>query len=300
MRRRTKILIGCAAVAAAVVGGMAIAGSRLSRRFEPYLREQAKVYLSRRFQSEVEIGALSLQTPRVAPLRLFMTKGRGMMGQVTVENIVMRHKGRRDVEPMFSIAKMSFAVDLGRMFDPDKRVALIRLERMKIVVPPKGERPSLSAGSSVEGGSGKTGEAGDWLTPAMPAMPDAKDVMIERVSIEDSMLVILPRDKSRKPLEFELHKVALNSVQLRKALDYEAEIKNPKPPGIVEAKGEFGPWDADSPSETPLSGGYKFVNAEFHRKVQRDVERNRRVRHGERAGLPSAKRRRSATVDRRL
>ena len=51
--------------------------SRLSRRFEPYLREQAIEYLQKRFNSDVQIASLKVRLPRTSPIRLVLTHGRG-------------------------------------------------------------------------------------------------------------------------------------------------------------------------------------------------------------------------------
>ena len=52
---------------------------------------------------------------------------------------------------MFRIRKFRFEVDLGTLFDTPKTIPLVVLEGMEITIPPKGERPKLSADSSPEG-----------------------------------------------------------------------------------------------------------------------------------------------------
>ena len=44
---------------------------------------------------------------------------------------------------------------------------------------------------------------------------------------------------------------------------YEASLTNPKPRGRIQASGTFGPWVADSPSSTPLTGHYSFADADL-------------------------------------
>src|SRR5262245_32323685 len=120
-----------------------IAGSMLAKRFEPYIKQQAIDYLSRRFQSEVEIVSLSVNLPYIQPAKLYLTRGKGVMATVIGKGIVLRHKGRRDIPPMFAMRQFRFEIDLGRVFDPEKTVALIHLQGMEIHVPPKGERPVM-------------------------------------------------------------------------------------------------------------------------------------------------------------
>jgi hypothetical protein len=79
-------------------------------------------------------------------LRLLLTKGRGALARVEGEGISLRHKGRRDVPPMFAMKKFRFEVDLGTLFETPKTVQWVWLEGMEISIPPKGERPKLREG----------------------------------------------------------------------------------------------------------------------------------------------------------
>ena len=67
--------------------------------------------------------------------------------------------------------------------------------------------------------------------------------------------------KSAKPLRFELHKVTLNSVSRKDGFSYDATFLNALPPGEIQSRGHFGPWNSDDPGQTPVSGTYKFEHA---------------------------------------
>jgi hypothetical protein len=88
-------------------------------------------------------------------------------------------------------------------------------------------------------------------------------VIIEDVLADDTRLAVLPKDPAKAPLEFTIHKLKLKTVGPHIPMDYEAELTNPKPPGKIESTGSFGPWVAQSPSDTPLSGKYIFRNADL-------------------------------------
>jgi hypothetical protein len=60
-----------------------------------------------------------------------------------------------------------------------------------------------------------------------------------------------------------LQQVTLKSAGTGRAMDYDAQLTNPKPPGQIHAVGAFGPWVADEPGDTPLKGDYKFTNADL-------------------------------------
>lgn len=257
--RKKKWLIGLAVAAAAGIAGMFITASILAKRFEPYIKEQAASYLAKRFDSKVEIGKLIVHIPHIPALQLVMKRGAGVIAEVIGEDIVLRHKGRTDIEPMFRMKRFRFSADLGRIFDPTKRVALVYLDEMEINIPPKGERPSFKEDKS-DTDSKATLEA----VPAKSNTDGANTgVLIEQVSITSSKLRILPRAKDRKPLEFDLQDIVLDSVRMSESLNYRAKLTNPRPPGQIYANGAFGPWNAESPSETPLSGDFDFNKADL-------------------------------------
>ncbi|MBE3118900.1 MAG: hypothetical protein IMZ50_09120 [Candidatus Atribacteria bacterium] len=246
MSRKRKWLIGIAVATMLGIVALFVTASILARRSEPYIREQAIDYLRKRFDSDVELAALRVHLPKTSPLRLLLTKGRGALARVEGEGISLRHKGRRDVPPMFAMKKFRFEVDLGTLFDTPKTVQLVLLEGMEINIPPKGERPNLSADSSPKEDSGSQ----TW-------------VLIKDVTIQDAKLVILPKDRKKVPLEFAIHDLRLNSEGTGVAMRYDAALTNPRPPGAIHAVGSLGPWNAEEPGDTPLSGDYTFAKADL-------------------------------------
>jgi hypothetical protein len=55
----------------------------------------------------------------------------------------------------------------------------------------------------------------------------------------------------------------LKSVGADKPFDFRGNLTNAKPVGEIGTTGQFGPWDADEPGDTPVSGVYKFTNADL-------------------------------------
>jgi len=179
-----------------------------------------------------------------------LTRGRGARARVNGENLLMRHKGRRDVPPMFGVRKFSFQVDLGSLFGPRKIVPLVTLDGMEIHVPPKGQRPDLSGGDKPQNQSAQTDN------------PEST-VLIEEALVRNATLVILPSDTSKVPLRFDINRLRLLSAGLDVAMKYDATLRNPKPPGDIQSQGIFGPWSAEEPRDTPLAGTYSFQNADL-------------------------------------
>ena len=46
-------------------------------------------------------------------------------------------------------------------------------------------------------------------------------------------------------------------------MKFEAELTNPKPKGLIHAKGNLGPWRPDDPGETAVNGTYTFDHADL-------------------------------------
>jgi hypothetical protein len=232
--------------------GLYVVSSVLSKRFEPHIRDLAISYLRNRFDSEVELESLRIHIPKLSPFRLLLRGGRGSVAHVEGANLRMRHRGRRDIPAMFALKRFSFEMDLGALSDTPRTVNRITLDGMEIYIPPKGERPSL--------GSGKNRDT----PPAIQAEADTTgSVVIEEIVARNAVLVVLPRDKSKIPLRFDIQDLRLTSAGKDVAMKYDAALRNPKPPGNIHSVGTFGPWVTEEPGDTPLSGNYVLDKADL-------------------------------------
>ncbi|MGD0201709.1 MAG: AsmA-like C-terminal region-containing protein [Bryobacteraceae bacterium] len=231
-----------------ILAAVAIAAQVLSRRIEPYIREQTVEYLRQRFASDVEIGSLHVSTPIDWPLRLLLRGRRGALARVTGERISLWHKHRHDRPPLVAIGKVAFDVELYSLWDRPVRVTMVRLEGLRIVVPPKGPN---------------TPRAEQSAPPTSAGRAAAPSVIIDTIIADGSRLSVLPKDPKKNPLEFDIRKLKLESAGPGIAMRYTAVLTNPKPPGLIRCQGRFGPWVSEDPSDTPLGGEYVFENADL-------------------------------------
>ena len=224
----------------AIIVGALVDVSVMRKRFEPYIREQAVLYLQRHFNSEVELASLHVQIPPSSAIHLLSTRGRGTLARINGSGLMIRRKNTSDVSPLLKVRKFSFDVDLGVVFDSPKSVNQIVVEGMDISIPPKGQ-----------------------ANPSGKSKSDAVNVEIHEIVAKDSRLVIMPKISGKPPLIFDLAYLRLESTGQDLPVNYDAWLTNPKPRGLVHSNGSFGPWASTEPGDTPLSGKYTFDHADL-------------------------------------
>ncbi len=244
-KRNWIVAIGIVVILTAV--GLAIAASVLAARIEPYARQQAIRYLSQRFDSDVQLQALHVRLPKTSPLRLFLTRGRGVSARMEGQGLSLRLKGRPDTVPLFTIRNFSCDVDLESLLHPPVVVSQIFVDGMEIQIPPRGERPSSSP---------------DIAPPSQQSASNPQ-VVIRRVSFQHAGLVLEPRNPRKFPLRFDIQSLQLESVESGAPMKYSASLTNARPPGEIHSTGTFGPWREGEPGDTPLTGDYLFEKADL-------------------------------------
>jgi hypothetical protein len=93
--------------------------------------------------------------------------------------------------------------------------------------------------------------------------PPRHDVSIDEITVRNGVLLILPRNPEKLPLQFDLERVTFEDFGFERAATYRARLTNPKPRGYIDATGTAGPWDVEELSQTPLTGGYTFERADL-------------------------------------
>ena len=163
--------------------------------------------------------------------------------RVTADNFVLPNRDPA-LPPFLTVKHLTataLPIDLLR-----KPIHLMRvkLEGMVINVPAKGTQ--------------KHTEEIQGRTPLRLA-----NFQIDRVEADGTELNVLSKQAGREPMNWELRTLTLRSAGAGQAMHFQAELTNPKPPGIIHTTGTFGPWNFDEPSDTPVSGHYIFQNADL-------------------------------------
>jgi AsmA-like C-terminal region len=187
--------------------------------------------LSAHFQSDVQLDTLQI---RLFPIL-----------RVTGRGLTLRYHGRQDVPPLLQMASFSFTAGLSDLFRPVKHIPLLRVQDVFLNIPP---RESSSDEST---------------PPVTPMHNPVPDVVVDRVVCDDFDIRIFPKQASKGTLDWDIHNLTLISAGADGPLIFHGSLTNGKPKGEIETHGQFGPWNADDPGGTPVSGVYSFTHADL-------------------------------------
>lgn len=152
----------------------------------------------------------------------------------TLEALIFRHSPSA-AKPLITIERLTIQGSyLGLL---SQRVSRITAVDMVVTIPPFG--------------SGKAFH----ITPS-------KTTIAELVA-NGSVVQFVSSDPGKKPLRFDIHEALLKDVGWKDPLAYQVKVHNPEPPGEVTAEGKFGVWNKTNAGETPISGAYKFEQADL-------------------------------------
>jgi hypothetical protein len=192
--------------------------------------------LSEHFQSRVE-------------LRTLRVTGFPHLG-VVGEDLTIYFHDRTDVPPIIHIDKFSFDLGVLAILRLPRHVSTALIENMTVTIPPRGEKKTPK--------SSEPGKTSNVLT----------SLIVDEVVCKNTVLVTLPRKpdpgkRAKEPLEWDIYDLDLRSASVDKPFHFHGILTNAKPKGEIDTSGEFGPWDIDDPGSSPVSGSYKFTDADL-------------------------------------
>jgi AsmA-like C-terminal region len=224
-RRWILVLILGALAVIAVIAGIVIDHA------EPILRARVIETLSTRFKSKVE-----LDTFRVSVFPALQVSGGGL-------RIFGETEGRQPaIQPLIQVAEFRFQTGIRDLFRSPAHVNTVYVKGLELNLPPKQERAQMK---NVAPQGGKIGIIVDHL-------------------VSDTAQLVINTDKPGKlPLLFSIERLTMTRVGPNEPMHFEADLVNPKPVGNIHSGGSFGPWQADSPRDSPIQGTYSFSHADL-------------------------------------
>ncbi|MGH9716669.1 MAG: AsmA-like C-terminal region-containing protein [Candidatus Acidiferrales bacterium] len=195
------------------------------------IRNRTEAYLSARFQSGVTFQTFDVSL------------GHGV--EVTVNGLTLRHNGSAGLPPLIEIRRVSFETGFAGILRKKVRIYKVQLDGLRIRTPPRqpGSKPMLS--------------------PTDGDLSKKYPLIIDEIIANDALLETLPRDPRKEPRPFFIHRVELHHFSLDRPATFEAQLTNPAPRGEIRCAGQFGPWNAEEPSATPVQGKFTFAHADL-------------------------------------
>ena len=69
----------------------------------------------------------------------------------------------------------------------------------------------------------------------------SSNIVVEELISNGTIVDFLSEDSHKKPLRFDLHKLAIRNLKSGSPFQYDVKLSNPNPPGEITASGSFGP-----------------------------------------------------------
>ena len=134
------------------------------------------------------------------------------------------------------------------------RISAVQLKGLEVDVPPRSH--------FVHGAKAATGSDGENAKPAKRGDRTAALQGGEH-GVQGAHLTMETSKPGKLPLEFAIAHLKLTGIGGGGAMGFEAELTNPRPVGTIHTKGSFGPWMVADPGESPVTGDYRFENADL-------------------------------------
>lgn len=151
-----------------------------------------------------------------------------------LEGVVFDH-GPNQAKPLISIEKLTIQGSYSGMLA--NRITRLTAEGLHVLV------PAFGTGSALH---------------TTPSKITISEIVADGAAIEFAF-----KDPQKRPLRFDVQEASLRDVGWSGPLTYRVKVHNPEPPGEVTATGKFGVWNENDAGETPISGEYKFEQADL-------------------------------------
>jgi hypothetical protein len=161
------------------------------------------------------------------------------------EGVSFEHRKYKDLPPLITVEKLIIKGSYAGLISPQKRVGQVQVIGLHVLVPPK--RP------------------GQKQSSVMPLTDSGskKSLAIGEIATDGALLEFLPKQAGKEPYKIQIHHLILDHVGEHGPTSFRASLLNTEPPGEIHSSGKFGPWNADDPGSTPVSGSYTFDKADL-------------------------------------
>jgi hypothetical protein len=202
-------------------------------RAGPIVRARIIQTLSTRFNSKVELASFS-----VSVMNGIQVSGSGLKIFGTTDP----NPYEAGIQPLIGISEFRFQTALRSLFRSPMHVDTVYVKGLELNIPPKGNRQEMKQ---------------------LRSKNSKLTIFVDKFVCEDTNLMINTVNPGKPPLEFAIRNLTLKDIGPGQPMKFNATLVNPKPVGDIQSSGLFGPWQQDSPRETPVQGDYSFSNADL-------------------------------------
>jgi hypothetical protein len=220
-------------VALVLLVGAGVAGRLVIARAQPILRTRVIETLSNRFNSKVELTNLD-----VSVVNGIEVSGSGLKVFGTTDP----NPYEPGVQALIGVQEFRFQTSLLNLFRSPMHVETVYVKGLELNIPPKDDRREMTTMGS--------------KAPKMT-------IFVDQFVCEDTKLLINTSKPGKPPLEFAIGDLKMKDIGPGQPSQFDATLVNPKPVGDIQSNGLFGPWQQDSPRDTPVQGDYSFTNADL-------------------------------------
>jgi hypothetical protein len=146
------------------------------------------------------------------------------------------------LQPIIDVSQFRFGMKIADFLRRPMHVDTVYVSGLRINVPPREQRAQVRR---IEARAGKVA------------------IIVNTFTCEDARLIINTLRTGKLPIEFDIASLKMSRVGDNTPLRFEAKLTNPKPTGQIFSAGYFGPWRADNPRATPITGTYSFSHADL-------------------------------------
>jgi hypothetical protein len=214
---------------ALLIGGIA---AFVISRAEPILRARVIETLSARFE-----GKVTMDEFHVSLFQGVQVQGKGL--KIYGETDPNPHQP--GVQSLIAIAEFRFQTGVLQLLRSPTKVDTVYLKGLQINLPSKEQREQSVSKRKKE----------------------KIKIEVAQFICEDAQLIVNTTNPDKSPLQFDIRSLKMKNVGLNQPLQFDANLTNPRPVGTIVSQGMFGPWNADSPRDTPVRGGYNFSKADL-------------------------------------
>lgn len=246
----------------ALLISLTIAAVVAAHRAEPLLRALIVEKLEQHFHARVELDSFHISIAQ--GLR---AEGKGLRIWPPARETAA---GASPGKPVIQIAEFRFRAPLHYASGKPIRISRIEMDGLTIDIPPEAHL-SLSGKTPIAGKQPDSATQAGIATEVAPAAPqsasplsvDLLQLQVDTVVCDGATLILEKKNPAKLPLIFQIKTIRVMHIRAGGAMDFEATLTNPKPPGTVVTTGGFGPWEVDAPGMTPIGGNYTFDHADL-------------------------------------